>query len=61
MLYVFFVIHHASRQVVHVPRQLLWWHIRSSGAQYWYCPGSHTIQVASSQRHSRALGQIRQN
>src|SRR5215475_5158021 len=43
------------------PRQLLWHHIRSSGAHYWYCPGSHAIQIAASQRHSGALGEICQN
>jgi hypothetical protein len=32
-------------------------HIPSSGAQHWYCPGSHAIQIAASQRHRRTLGE----
>jgi putative transposase len=93
MLYVFFVIHHASRQVLHVhvtghptdswtaqqivecctwdrvPARFLV-HDRDScygttfdspGAQYWYCPDSHAIQIASSQRHRRAPGEIGQD
>ena len=42
------------------PRQLLWHHLRSARAPSRYCPGSRAVQIASGQRHRRALGEIGQ-